>query len=72
VRKKLKRNAKLFEEHRTYVEVVASLRADHYSTLYIVSYSYTKNRGANTSYSLNRIALCVIISLPLLKHVYMT
>lgn len=47
-------NANLFEEHRTYVGVVvATLRADHYSTLYIVGYSCTKDRNANTSYSLN-------------------
>lgn len=44
------------------------LRADHYSTLYIVSYIRVQKIGKQIH--LNRIALRVIITLSLLKHVY--
>lgn len=64
-------NASLLEEHRTYVGViVALLRANHYSILYIAGYSCTKNR--NAIHFIPLIALRVITPSHLLKRMCMT
>lgn len=70
------RNANLFEERQTYYvrqnyRLFATCRSLFYS-VHRDLYSYTKDRKANTSYFLNRIALRVIITLSLLKRICMT
>lgn len=70
-KKKLKWECKFISRTSNMSELSSPRYVQIIILFYIVDYSCTKDRNVSTSYSFNRIALCIIL-LPLLKHICMT